>query len=211
MFKTMSGEAKLFLGIIVVTFVVIGGAMFFFAKQSEKETKGFTKEELVSSNNYTYGSASASAYLVEFSDFQCPACGTFEPTVEQIREKYKDKLQFVYRHFPLPQHEHAEAAALAAEAAGKQGKFWEMHDQLFAKQDNLTDETINGIVKAIGLNEEQYTKALSDQSLKDRVAKDKADGNAIGVDSTPTFFLNGKKLRLVSPQSLAQEVDAALK
>ncbi len=210
MFKSLTGEQKLFGGIIIATIVIIGGAMMFFSKQSEQQTKGYTKDELTVAGDYSYGNASGSAYLVEFSDFQCPACGAFEPTVKQLREQYKDKLQVFYRHFPLPQHEHAEAAALASEAAGKQGKFWEMHDKLFEKQDNLTDDTINGIVKDLGLNQEEYTKSLSDQSLKDHILKDKADGNALGVNATPTFFLNGKQLHLLSPQNLISEVEKAV-
>lgn len=210
MLKTMSAETKIFLGIIAATVLLLGGAMFFFARQNEQETVGYTREQLVSDYNYTYGNASASAYLVEFSDFQCPACAAYEPIVEQIREQYKDKLQFVYRHYPLPQHPFAEKAALAAEAAGKQGKFWEMHDQLFVKQDALSDETINEIAKSLGLNEEAFKKDLEDSDLKQRVANDKSAGNGLGVNSTPSFFLNGKKLRLLTPQTLAQEVEKAV-
>lgn len=210
MFKSLSSETKLFIGIIFFTLVLIGGALFFFSSQSQKEEKGYTKEELTKPNNYTYGNASASAYLVEFSDFECPACGAFEPAVEQIREKYKDKLQFIYRQFPLPQHPFAEKAAIAAEAAGKQGKFWEMHDELFANQDKLSDDTINEIVKKLNLDADQFTKSIADPAIKDIVLQDKADGNALGVDATPTFYLNGKKLRLASPLNLVTEVEKVL-
>jgi len=210
MLRSVSSETKVFLGIIVCTFVLIGGALLFFSSQSVKEEQQFSREELIAPHNFPAGNASASAYLVEFSDFECPACAAYEPAIQQIRKQYKDRLLFVYRHYPLPQHQFAEKAALAAQAAGKQGKFWERHGELFANHDKLSDETLKNIVQKLMLNEEEFTKAMNDQAVKDSVAKDKSAGNALGVNATPTFFLNGKKLKVNSPKTLIQEIEKAL-
>lgn len=211
MFKTMSGETKIFLGIILVTIVILVGAIFFFSAQDQKNQIGYTRQELTREGNFAFGNASSSAYLVEFSDYECPACGTFEPTVKKIREDFQDKLQVVYRNFPLAQHPYAEKAAIAAEAAGKMGKFWEMHDELFVNQSKLSDQTVNEIVKKLNLNEEEFAKLIKDQSVKDIVLKDRADGSRVGVNSTPTFYLNGKEVKPRSPQDLYDKVQESLK
>ena len=161
----LSGETKVFLGIILFTVLIIVGAMIFFTKK--ENAPALSRKDLITPDAHTFGNASASAYLVEFSDFQCPACGAYEPIVEQVRLNFKDKLLFVYRQFPLTQHEHADKAARASEAAARQGKFWEMHDALFSKQANLDDATINGLVKDLGLNADQFNKDISDPAIAD--------------------------------------------
>ncbi|MEK7141123.1 MAG: thioredoxin domain-containing protein, partial [Patescibacteria group bacterium] len=120
----LTGESKVLLGILATSIAFIGAAVFFFNKPAPTP-KPYPKEALIAGDSHATGNASASAYLVEFSDFQCPACKAFTPTVDALVKKYSDKLLFVYRHFPLDQHAFAIPAALAAEAAGKQGKFWE--------------------------------------------------------------------------------------
>lgn len=207
----ITGETKLYAGIIVGTILLIVGAVFFFSKQEEKSTQVISREQLILADTATRGSASASAYLVEFSDFQCPACKSFYPIVEEIIEKNKDDLLFAYRHYPLPQHPFAQKASLAAEAAKKQGKFWEMHKELFANQDKFSDQFFADLPTSLKLDGEKYKKSLDEQEVKSIIDKDKADGNLFGVDSTPTFFLNGKKLKLFTPQDLISAVEEAVK
>ncbi|MBI4058510.1 DsbA family protein [Candidatus Gottesmanbacteria bacterium] len=202
----LSGEAKFFIGVIGVTFIILIGAIFFFS-QPPKEVSHKT---LVPSNAWTKGPQNPRVTLVEFSDFECPACGTAFPVVKSVVEKYQNDVKFVYRHFPLDQHTNARLAAEAGEAAGAQGKFWEMHDTLFKNQTNLSRESINGMGLELKLDMEKFTKELDQGTYKDKVQADIDDGAQLGVDATPTFFLNGKKLKLFSFGDLDGEIQKAL-
>ncbi len=145
--------------------------------------------------------------LVEFSDFQCPACGVYYPIVTQVVKDFKDNLTFVYRNFPLTDlHPNAQLAAQAAEAAGIQGKYWEMHDLLFTKQSDWSaSSTARDIftqyAQTLGINMDQFKKDIDSDTVKNKIAEDVGDGNALGITGTPTFFLNGVKLD--NPASLA--------
>ncbi|OGG09058.1 hypothetical protein A2154_03360, partial [Candidatus Gottesmanbacteria bacterium RBG_16_43_7] len=152
----------------------------------------------------------ASATLVEFSDFQCPACAAFQPTVKEILSKYGSKIRFIYRHFPLQQHQFSYPSALAAEAAGLQGKFWEMHDLLFENQNSLSENTGGDLASKLKLDMDQFTSDLKSKEVKDRVDRDRADGIRLGIDATPTFYLNAVKLNLQNPQDLIAQVESAL-
>jgi len=202
----ISSDTKIFLGIILATVVIIVGAVFFFSKP----VPSFTKAELIPPDSAATGSADAKVYLVEFSDFQCPACGAFKPYVDQIRGAHKDKLLFAYRHFPLQQHQFARLSAYAAEAAGEQGKFWEMYDFLFANQEELSDEKIAQGAKALNLDLKKYDAAVKSDKVRNKIEKDLSDGQKFGVNATPTFFLNGKKLELSSFADLKSAVEEAL-
>lgn len=205
----LTDESKILLGILSAAVVIIGVTSIFFS-QSPKNQPAIPRETLISSDAHTRGNASASAYLVEFSDFQCPACKSAKPFVEATVERYKEKLLFVYRHFPLGQHQYAIHAAIAAEAAGLQGKFWEMSELIFANQDKLSDDLYVRLAKELYLDEKKFTDALADPKLKDKVIQDRDYGESIGIDSTPTFFLNGKKLTLASFSDLRTEVERAV-
>lgn len=202
----ITSETKIFLGIILSTVVIIIGAVFFFSKP----VPSITRAEMIPEGTTATGSASAKVYLVEFSDFQCPACGAFKPYVDEIRNTYKDKLLFAYRHFPLQQHQFARPAAYAAEAAGGQGKFWQMYDFLFTSQEKLSDEKIIEGAKLLGLNMQKYDEAAKSEKIKNKIDKDLSDGQKFGVNATPTFFLDGQKLELASFGDLKKAVDEAL-
>ncbi len=146
------------------------------------------------------GNIESSVVLVEYSDFQCPACGAYFPLLKALVEEFGSEIQFVYRHFPLAQHQHAELAGRAAEAAGKQGKFWEMHDLIFENQrswSNLrnAEEAFSQYAEQIGLDMEKFQADLDSQEVKEKVRRDYSGGLSSGVNSTPTFFLNGVKLQ----------------
>lgn len=201
----IGSETKIFLGILVVTVVIIGAALAIFSKPEAT----FKKEELVPANATAVGPRDAKVFLVEFSDFQCPACEAFKPHVDVIKTEYKDRLLFVYRHFPLPQHQFAQKAAYAAEAAGKQEKFWEMYDFLFSNSENLSDEKILEGAKLLSLDMSKFkTDSVSDE-IKNKITQDIQDGQKFGVDGTPTFYLNGKELTLSSFSDLKKAVDEA--
>lgn len=203
---TLSSETKLFLGMIGVTVLILVGAVFFLSRPAA--TLG--RSQLITDETLTTGNASASAYLVEFSDFQCPACRAYQPAVKQILSQYKDQLIFGYRHFPLDQHPLAIPAGKAAEAVGKQGKFWEAHDQLFADQDKFSDEYFTQFANLLKLDESQFNKDKDSQEVKDKIERDRVAGLGFGVNATPTFFLNGQKLNLTTPQDLIDAVTAAM-
>jgi len=198
----LTGETKFFFGIILATLGIVFGAVFLMSKPAPT----FTRENLLPTDAHAIGNASASAYLVEFSDFQCPSCKAVKPIVDKVVQQYKDRLIFGYRHFPLDQHPFAVPAALAAEAADKQGKFWEMYDALFAGQEKLSDSFILETATSLGLDISQFNSDLANAALKDKVEKDRTDGLRFGVDATPTFYLNGKKLILTSFNDLEKEV-----
>lgn len=154
----------------------------------------------ISQNDNFKGNIESSVVLVEYSDFQCPACGAYFPLLKALVEEFGSEIQFVYRHFPLAQHQHAELAGRAAEAAGKQGKFWEMHDLIFENQrswSNLrnAEEAFSQYAGQIGLDMEKFQADLDSQEVKERVRRDYSGGLSSGVNSTPTFFLNGVKLQ----------------
>jgi protein-disulfide isomerase len=170
----------------------------------------YSRDVLIPQNTATIGASDAPVFLVEFSDFQCPACAAFRHTVDALIAKYPDTLQFAYRHFPLPQHAQAQIAAYAFEAAHAQKKGWQMYEYLFAHQTNISESGIFEAAQNIQLDMEQFKRDMDSQTVKDRVARDLQDGARFGVNATPTFFLNGEKLRLISAEDLTRQVDEAM-
>ena len=160
------------------------------------------------------GPANAPVTIVEFSDFQCPFCSRVVPTVKQIEEKYKGKVRIAFRNFPLPFHNNAEGAAEAAAAAGEQGKFWEMHDKMFANQQALDRPSLDKYAQEIGLNMDKFKSALDSGKEKAAVQADVQYANGLGGGGfgTPTFFINGRKVSGAMPlESFASIIDEELK
>jgi len=167
----------------------------------------------------TLGTANAPVQLEEFGDYQCPPCGIFHPILEQMQQEFGDKLRITFRNFPLAQaHPHAVAAASSAEAAGLQGKFWEMHDLIYEHQAEWKDKTdvgpiFEGYAKQIGLNIERWKKDVGSEQIAQRIFLDSRRGQSMGVKGTPTVFINGRevpfeqlpaeKLRVVIQNELA--------
>jgi Na+/H+ antiporter NhaA len=144
--------------------------------------------------DHVRGPAGAPVTLVEYGDFECPYCGRAEPAVRALVAGFGDELRFVFRHLPLTDvHEHAQLAAEAAEAAGAQGKFWEMHDRLFAHQDALSRDDLEGHAAALGLDVGRFAAELRTGVHAPRVARDVDGADASGVAGTPTFFVNGRR------------------
>lgn len=155
------------------------------------------------------GAENAPVTLVLFSDFECPWCGKLEPTLAELLTKNPDKLRIVFKHLPLPMHQQAEPAALAAIAAQKQGKFWEMHDALF-QTTNWTPTVIDETAQRVGLNMEQYKADVASQEVQTQLAKDKADAQTADVVATPSMFVNGRPAKDRSLTALQKMVDDAL-
>jgi len=155
----------------------------------------------VRSDDWIKGNQDAPATLIEYLDFECEACGAYDPVVKQLHNEFGNDLLVVARYFPLPSHKNSMPAALAAEAAGRQGKFWEMHDTLFKEQKQWGEkptpdpELFVGYAEKIGLDVERFKRDVKDKSLKARVERDRKSGNQLKVPGTPTFFLNGEKIQ----------------
>jgi len=156
------------------------------AAASPKLTKPVTERD------HIRGSAKALVTLVEYGDFECPHCGAAYPVVDELIEKLGDRLRFVFRHFPLTQvHPHALNAAEAAEAAGAQGKFWEMHDMLFEHQNALDTADLLRYAAELDLDVATFKRALATQAFEARIRDDVVAGARSGVNGTPTFFIEG--------------------
>jgi len=147
----------------------------------------------------TRGSDSAPVKIVEWSDFQCPFCGRVGPTLDQIEEAYGDKVQLAFKHMPLSFHKQALPAHSAAEAARMQGKFWEMHDRIFANQRALTEEAYLTYATEIGLDTEQFKEDMASDAVKKRIDADRAQAAKLAVTGTPAFFVNGRFLSGAQP------------
>lgn len=148
----------------------------------------------VNNTDHIKGDLNAPATLVEFGDYQCPYCGASHPVLKEIEKQLDDRLLFVYRHFPLSNiHAMAVPAAMAAEAAGRQGKFWAMHDLIFDNQDVLMRNDVLIFARQLGLNIARFKIDLLDKSLSLKIESDFESGVRSGVNGTPSFFINGTK------------------
>lgn len=177
--------------------------------------------QLVRDDSYFLGPKDAKVTVVEFADYQCPACKFAFGQVTQIEEEYKDKsVKFVFRNFPLPSHKNAQIAHNAAEEAGKQGKFWEMHHKLFENQEQWSadgptpktkqqaEDIIVGYARELGINADEVRKAIDENRYNDTFSRDLADGEALGVTGTPSFYVNGKQVKYT--QGLRDAIEAEL-
>lgn len=165
----------------------------------------------IGANDGIKGNKNAAVTIVEFSDFQCPFCSRVNPTIAKVMETYKGKVRVVFKHNPLPFHKDAPLASEAALAAGAQGKFWQMHDLMFKNQRQLKRPELEKYAAEIGLNVEKFKAALDAGTYKAQVAADTAQARSLGASGTPTFFINGKKLRGAQPfPAFKAKIDAAL-
>jgi Na+:H+ antiporter, NhaA family len=166
--------------------------------------------------DHVRGPIGAPATLVEYADFQCPYCGDAFPVVHELLERFGEQLRFVFRHMPLSDlHPRAQAAAQGAEAAGAQGRFWEMHDRLFTNQLELGDAELRSHAQAIGLDLERFDREMREGAHTARIEEDYRSGVRSGIPSTPRFFLNGvihlgSATRAELEEAIATEVSAVV-
>ncbi|GIW39649.1 MAG: oxidoreductase [Candidatus Binatia bacterium] len=151
------------------------------------------------------GAETAPVTIVEFADYECPFCKRAEPTVRKVLSEYGDRVRFVYRHYPLPFHAHARAAARASLCAGEQGKFWEYHDALMAA-DELDPKLLEETARRLGLDEGKFRSCFASSKFEKVLEEDLAEAARLGVDGTPTFFVNGRVLDGAQPFERFQEV-----
>lgn len=185
------------IGIGLATIILLVGGVFLFSK-SGSSVKKVSNDLLIGKDSYQTD-PKAPVTLVEFGDYECPACSAYKPLVKQALNDFPGQLNFVFRNFPLPQHANANVSSYAAEAAGLQGKFWEMHDKLYDTQKDWATSSdaksiFLGYAKDMGLDVSKFTQDLDSQKIKDKVSRDEADGNLLNINSTPTFYINGVKI-----------------
>ena len=157
------------------------------------------------------GVATAPVTIIEFSDYQCPFCARVNPTLEQVRKAYGDQVKIIFKDFPLPNHAQAPKAAEAAHCAGEQGKYWEMHDQLFANQRALNVPDLKQHAATLGLDATAFNQCLESGKHAKLVAAGTTQGEAMGVNSTPTLYINGRPLIGAQPfDAFKQVIDEEL-
>lgn len=205
---------------IVAVFLVVAAVIVAINSGSDKDQPvagAGTENLLVRDNSHRAGPAGdGKVTLVEFLDFECEACGAAFPFVEQLRETYSGRVTFVVRYFPIPSHFNAERAARAVEAAAGQGAFEAMYKKMYetqtewAEQRVPKDDVFRGYASELGLNMTQWDNAYNDPATLQRIKDDVADGRTLGVQGTPTFFLNGAKLQPRSAEDFIEAIDAAL-
>jgi protein-disulfide isomerase len=159
----------------------------------------------------TLGPKDAKIEIVEFSDFQCPFCSRVWPTLQQVRDEYPEQVRIVFKHLPLRIHPNAPAAHAAAEAAHRQGKFWEMHDAIFANPRELSPERYEQYATEMGIDLEQFKTDVASASVKARVDADQSEAAKLGVSGTPSFFINGRYLSGAQPfEEFKKRIDEEL-
>ena len=202
---------KRFWGIILVILLIFGGFIFMNGKNDKGDAKQAT--------NHTMGKNSKNVTLLEYGDYQCPACESYYPVVKQVVEKYKNDITFQFRNLPLSQiHPNAFGGARAAEAAALQGKFWEMHDKLYDEQNvwstsNKPNDYFNQYAEELGLNVAQFKTDFASSKVNNSINADIAAFDKTGATvATPTFFLDGKKIETnATVDSFSKQIDAEIK
>jgi len=192
--SSMSGDSKFFLGVVLAAVLAIGGFVTFSGKSSTEVTLGSIDQ----TSGHKLGPDSAPVKIIEFGDFQCPACASAAENFEKAQSSNADSVQIIFRHFPLPSHRNGLNGSLAAEAAGRQNNFWPMLRLLYAnqKQWESLDDPLNTYVnfaKELNLNIDQFRADYKDPAVKKTVESDRDYGLSLNVDSTPTFFVNKVK------------------
>jgi protein-disulfide isomerase len=215
---------KRYLPFVIIVGVALGtfgsGAMLYRAKHPLLQA--MPEEKALSGNSgaesmHIRGNPDAPVTMEEFGDFQCPPCGSFAAFAEQLLKEYDSRLRIVFRHFPLVAHEHAREASLAAEAAGLQGHFWEMYDVLYREQAAWSKapnarELFESYAGTIGLNVDQFKMDMDGEQAKARVDSDQARAESLGINVTPTIYINGQPVdpKDKNPEGVRAAINAAL-
>ncbi len=215
----MNQDHKVTLWVVLGTLILVVGGLMMWSNPQQKP------DELVDpallSNSTSHGTSTAvspKVTVVEFGDYQCPACAYAHPIIKQVLDKYKDNqnFTFIFRNFPLAQHSNALTSARAAEAAALQGKFWEMHDMIYEHQtewENVRDpySIFESYAKTLGLKLSTFKNDYESTAVGNTISADQKDGEKVGVTATPTFYVNGKKLQGVPTLAdLTKAIDSAL-
>ena len=207
------------LGIVAIIVVGLFGFIVYSSvqKNAERERLANTAFKMADTGYYRGATASAQVTMTEFSDLQCPACKANEPFVRQALTDFPKELRLQYKHFPLTTvHKNAMVSAQAAEAAGAQGKFWEMHDLLFERQEVWAEssnpkDTFVGYARELGLDTDRFQEVMNDPKTQKKIEDQMNEGINLGVNATPTFYVNGKKVETGSYTVLKEAIQKEIK
>lgn len=210
-----------FVIVAAVALLTLGSGMILYRAKRPPALTISTDQPAVGSTGgesvHVRGRANAAVTLEEFGDFQCPPCGALAGPIKELEKDYDPRLCVIFHHFPLLTHQHAREAACATEAAGIQGRFWEMHDLLYREQSSWSKtadarQSFNAYAGMLKLNVDRFKKDIESEEVKARVAADQRHGVALGVQNTPTIFLNNRALdpTALNPVALRAAVDAAI-
>lgn len=206
----------LLIGTLVVTAALVFGIVFIFSKDTASEQEPVAQAELLTDTPHIKGPEEALVTIVEFSDFQCPACKSVEVLIDEVLMKYPEQVRLVYRQFPLNSiHPNAQLAAQASEVAAEEGKFWEYHDILFRAQgewSQLEDkekylEQLSNYAEELGIDKATFLERIESDHIKSLVTQDLVAGGKLNIQGTPTLYVNGQ----ISPASqLSQIVESII-
>ena len=190
--------------VLVIIKLTFTSQLSLLSKTDQNSVTNATEADIANKRrdfDWTLGNGSAKITLIEYGDFQCAVCRRYYRMIKKLSQKKGDDFRFIFRHYPLDKHKNASLAARSAEAAGSQGKFWEMHDQLFEKQREWArkepasaEQIFTQYADALGLDVEKFLSDLHSHAIKDRIATDYQRARGEDVFYTPTFFVNGKKI-----------------
>lgn len=204
---------------IIIVLVVALVAFFAYNKYAQVKKLAAPVDTVVVADDHFIGKSDAKVTVIEYADFQCPACKAFDPIVTAVAAKYNDRVKFVYRYFPLVQiHQNAMLSAIAAEAAGKQNKFWELKAVMFEKQEEWgsaldAEAKILGYAAGLGIDTAKMKTDMADAAVVDRVTRDLKEANSIGLTGTPSFIINGQRVdtnKIAGVEAFSAYLDAEL-
>ena len=189
-----------------------------FSASTKKHTKDLSEASAGAEPVRIKGTGNAIVTLEEFGDFQCPPCAWLHKEMKKLEAEYGSQIQIIFRHFPLPIHKQSHEAAQASEAAALQGKFWEMQDLLFERQEEWSEkndakEIFTNYARMLNLDIEKFSKDMESPKVKERIELDKKRGESIYISATPTLFVNGRKIssKAVTPEGIRNSINQALK
>lgn len=182
---------------VLLVALVVGGFLWYGSARPVASTTDLLAAK---ADDWVKGKPTAQLTVIEYLDFECEACGAYYPLMKRLAKEYQDKVRFVTRHFPLPGHKNGLPASLAVEAAGRQGKYWEMHDMVFENQSSWgekpvpTPKAFETYAQQLNLDMAKFRRDFNSREVRDRVERDRRSGVQLDVQYTPTFFVNGKKI-----------------
>ncbi|MFZ2970274.1 MAG: thioredoxin domain-containing protein [Minisyncoccia bacterium] len=199
---------------LIAIIVVFAAIYYFFGSNKEGKTGNLTStyaenEEWKNSED-AKGPADAKVTIVEYGDYQCPACASAHSIVNKVMEEYSGKVRLIYRHFPLPQHPFALKATVSAECAGEQGKFWEMHDKLYDNQQDINTDNFFKFAGDVGLDSNKFKACFDGNGYMGKINDDQNKGENDNLKHTPTFFVNGAELGSFGLEDFKKAIDSEL-
>jgi protein-disulfide isomerase len=211
----MTTETKSMIIVGIISVAILFGGAWLYQKNTPKDELLVNQDALVRGNSMKVEATDEKLVVVEFGDYQCPACGYIAPGVKELQETYKDSVTFVFRDFPLNIHPNAVKAAQLTYIANEQGKYWEMHEKLYNLQtewEKVSDPTdlFVSYAKALSMNTEDTKKKLSSDIYVDRIKDDIKDASLLGINSTPTFFVGNTIIRSANYDAIKKAIDAEL-